>query len=219
MLFLRPLLALAMLGSAARAVEPVLDPQFEEAVRAYEKNGLLTPPPRGGILFTGSSMLKNWSSLEQDFRGLPVFTRAFGGWKMADAAAYAPRINVVYRPRIIVLQAGGADLAAGRTPEQVLELFQTYVTKVQTLLPGVRIVFLGLSPHPFRARGAGAQQRLNALIADWVAGKKNLAFVDLWAAMLGPDGEVRPELFVTDSYVPSADGYALRAKLIRPYLQ
>lgn len=215
----RLLIALAALVLSAQAADPGLAAQFEEAIRAYEKNDALTPPPRGGILFTGSSMLYSWSSLEQDFRGLPVFARAFSGWRMADAVTYAERINVAYRPHIIVLQAGGADLAEGRSPEQVVGLFQDYVSKVRKLLPGVRIVFLGSSPHPFRPRGREDQQRLNNLIAAFVTGQKNLFYVDLWTAMLGPDGKVRQELYVTDSYVPSADGYALRAKLIRPYLQ
>ena len=218
MLF-RLIFAFAALVLSARAADPARAAQFEEAVRAYEKNDALTPPPRGGILFTGSSMLHGWSSLEENFRGLPVFVRAFDGWRMADAVTYAERINVAYRPRIIVLQAGGSDLAEGRTPEEVLGLFQRYVVKVQTLLPSVRIIFLGSSPHPFRPRGREQQQRLNNLIAAYIAGKQNLDFVDLWTAMLGPDGNVRPGLYVTDSYLPSADGYALRAKLIRPHLQ
>jgi len=51
MLF-RLIFAIAALVLSAQAADPARAAQFEEAVRAYEKNDALTPPPRGGILFT-----------------------------------------------------------------------------------------------------------------------------------------------------------------------
>jgi hypothetical protein len=37
------------------------------------------PPPKGGIIFTGSSSIRMWTSLKEDFPGLPVLNRGFGG--------------------------------------------------------------------------------------------------------------------------------------------
>jgi len=48
-----------------------------------------------------------------------VINRGFGGSQIADSVFYADRIVIPYRPRLIVLRAGGNDIHAGKTPEQV----------------------------------------------------------------------------------------------------
>jgi lysophospholipase L1-like esterase len=61
-------------------------------------------------------------------------------------------------------------------------------------------------------------QETNALVAEFIRGKRRLAYVDTATPMLGPLGQPRPELFLEDGLHMNAAGYRiwsdrLRAKL------
>ena len=220
-MFPRPasiLCAFVLTFTAARAESPTAH-AFEKEIVSYEAADKTDPPPQGAIVFTGASGIRLWKTLAQDFPGLTVINRGFGGSQLSDSVYFAERIVIPYHPKAVVIQAGGNDINAGKSPEQVLADFQAWVVKVRAALPDVRLVYLGQGPSPARWAQRDKQQRANQLVRDYIAAGKNMAFVDIWAPCLGPDGEPRPELYVEDKLHPSAEQYAIRAKLIRPALE
>ena len=54
------------------------------------------------------------------------------------------------RLQLIIVNEGGNDINAGRTPEALLADFKTFVEKVRTALPQTRIALSGLQPSPAR---------------------------------------------------------------------
>ena len=210
-------LALAVLPLLARAEPPAH--RFEKEIAAYEAADKASPPPQGAIVFTGASGIRLWKTLAQDFPGLTVINRGFGGSQLEDSVRFAERIVIPYHPKAVVIQAGGNDINAGKSPAQVLSDFQAWVTKVRAALPDARLVYLGQGPSPARWAQREKQQQANQLVREYLAKEKNMAFVDIWAACLGADGEPRPELYVADKLHPSAEQYQIRARLIRPALE
>lgn len=218
--FLFALCALIVLAvpSSARAGE-IKANRFEKDIQAYEAADKAAPPPQGAILFTGASSIRLWKTLAADFPGLTVINRGYGGSTVSDAVHFADRIVIPYRPKIIVLQAGGNDINGGKTPTQVLADLKTWVEKVRAKLPEVKLVYLGINPSPARWAQREKQQEANTLIREFLATQKNAVFVDLWPGMIGADGQPRPELFVADRLHPSAEGYQQRTKVVRPFLE
>ena len=213
------LFALAFVRALGAADVSEINPHEEEMV-AYEKHDRQEPPRRGAILFLGGMHFKTWEPIGQDFPpSLTIIGRGFSRWSMKDSVRFAARTSIPYQPRTIVLQAGSVDLREGRTPEEVLALFQSYVATVRTKLPGTRIIFLSLSPSFYSWNNRGPQIQVNRLIAEYVAKGANLGFIDIWTPMLGPDGTPRSDMFMTDSYQPSRESFLLRAKVITPYLR
>ena len=53
-------------------------------------------PPRHAVLFIGNSSIRAWSTLTEDFLGVPVINRGFGGSAIADSTYYADRIVAPY---------------------------------------------------------------------------------------------------------------------------
>jgi lysophospholipase L1-like esterase len=202
-----------------KTAEPAPSTRFEKAILAFEEVDRTAPPPRGAILFVGASSTRLWKTLAQDFPGYTVINRGFGGSQMADALYYADRIVIPYRPKLIVVQEGGNDINAGKTPEQVLAGFQAFVTKVRAELPETRIAFTSLSPSPARWEQAEKQKRANQLVREYVLAGKNLDYIELWDQFLGPDGKPREELFVQDRLHNNESGYKIRAEVVRPHLQ
>ena len=109
--------------------------QWENEIAAFEQSDLTNPPPKGAVEFLGSSTIRRWTTLAQDFPGQPVYNRGFGGSEVADSTHFAPRIVFPYAPRMIIFRAGGNDLAAGKSPEQVFANFQEFVAAVHAKLP------------------------------------------------------------------------------------
>lgn len=192
--------------------------RWERAIEAFEKADKRSPPPPGAVLFIGSSSIRFWKTLAADFPQYRVINRGFGGSQIVDSTTFADRIVIPYRPSVIILHAGSNDLAAGKSPEQVFADYKAFVAKVRGALPETPIAFLAINPTPSRWAQADKQQETNRLIREYVAGKKGLAFIDLWEALLGPDGRPREDLHVRDRLHPNAAGYKIRARLITAYL-
>ena len=208
---------LVCINTGANAQTPA--GRFEKEIAAFEAADRANPPQSGGIVFTGASGIRMWKTLAEDFAGLAVINRGFGGSYPADLSEYADRILIPLKPRIIALQPGSNDLVSGKTPEQVLADFDAFVEKIRTALPEVKIVYLGINPSPKRWDIRDAQQRTNKLIEAHCKAGQNLAFVDLWTSSIGPDGQPRPDYFIADQLHPSRKAYQLRAPIIRPFLE
>jgi lysophospholipase L1-like esterase len=193
---------------------PATASAFEPEIAAFEARDRVDPPPRGGIVFVGSSSIRLWPDLTSVFPAVSVLNRGFGGSTLPDVIYFAPRIVLPYAPREVVLYAGDNDLAAGRTPEQVLGDYTAFVRLVRRTLPAARIIFISIKPSPSRWALAEPTRAANALIARAIARDTLATFVDVFAPMLGASGRPRPELFQADSLHMTPAGYALwRARL------
>lgn len=192
--------------------------QWEKEIAAFEQSELTNPPPKDGVEFIGSSMIRRWNTLAQDFPGQPVFNRGFGGSEIVDSTHFAPRMIFPYAPRMIVFRAGGNDLWAGKSPEQVFADFQEFTATVHAKLPATEIVFISWSPTPSRWKQHEQEKELNRLIENFVRQTPHLKYVETYDLPLGTDGLPRPDLFVADQLHFNAEGYKLLAERVRPLL-
>ena len=200
--------------AAKGAIQPG-DP-FEPEIQAFEAADRVHPPPMGGIVFVGSSSIRLWETLAADFPGAAVINRGFGGSQLSDAVRYAPRIVLPYRPRLIVLYAGDNDLAAGKSPDQILRDYMAFVRLVRRRLPQARIAFISVKPSPARRALAAQARRTNRLVRQFSSGDRRLRYVDVYTPMLGASGAPRPELYQADSLHMTAAGYAIWRDRLTP---
>ena len=171
-------------------------------------------PPRGGVVFIGSSSIRNWTNVAADFPGVPVLNRGFGGSTLADVVFYMDRILLPYRPRLVVLYAGDNDLAAGRSPARVVADYRTFVARLRAALPAARVVFVSIKPSPSRRTFIARARETNQRIRTIIARDTLQTYVDVFTPMLDGAGQPRPELFVADSLHMTRAGYLLwRARL------
>jgi len=205
-------------AAPAPLAAPATENRFEKDVRAYEAADKTTPPPRGAILLAGDSQFFRWKTLAEDLPGYTVINRGIDSLQMSDLLLFADRLVPVYQPRFIVLHVGGNDLHNGRKPEQVLADFKAFVAKVRVALPKVPIAFSSTTPGPARWDEADLRKQTNQLVKDWTATQPNLFFIDLWDAMLTPEGKPREDIWVEDRIHPNQEGYRIRVKIMRPLL-
>jgi len=192
--------------------------KWEHEISAYEKADATHPPPKGAVEFVGSSTIRLWQSLAQDFPGQPVCNRGFGGSEVVDATHFADRIIFPYAPRKIFFRSGGNDLWAGKSAEEVFADFQEFAAAVHAKLPATEIDFISWSPSPSRWRQHQAEKKYNSLVADFARDKLWLKYIEAYDISLDADGQPRPELFLADQLHFNRAGYRLLADRVRPFV-
>lgn len=214
--FLALLVAWAFVVPFAPGAEKAADPaRFEQAIAAYEAEDKTNAPPKDATLFYGASNIRLWKSLPQRFGKTKVMNRGFGGSQLSDCVYFAERVVIPYAPKQIYLNAGGNDLHAGRSPEQVLGDFKAFVAKVRTALPETKISYLSIPTSPSRWSEVEQVRKANQLIADYAKTDGKVGFINFFPHLLDADGKPREELFIADKLHFSEAGYDIVTSCIR----
>jgi lysophospholipase L1-like esterase len=215
-----PSLAVAVfttLVAAAPAAAQQTTERFESNVVAFETADKTSPPPKGEIVFVGSSTIQRWDTARY-FPDLKIINRGISGSELGDALRYVDRIVLPYQPRLIVVYAGDNDISGGWISEQVAVTFEKFTRAVHAKLPQTRILFIAIKPSILRWTQIDRMRSANAIIRAYCERDDRLAFIDFDTLMLGFDERPRRELFVEDGLHLSPQGYQLWTNAIRPLL-
>jgi lysophospholipase L1-like esterase len=216
-LVLLALVALLLPGGNASAQRHGPE-QWQAEIAHLVADDAAHPAPQHAVVFVGSSSIRLWTSLSEDFPGVPAINRGFGGSWIADSTYFADRIVVPYHPNLIIMYAGDNDIAEGRTPQQVIDDFKAFVARVRRDLPNVAIAYLSIKPSVARAALWPQMRAANDGIAQWARTQKDVTFVDVAAKMLDAHGQPRPELLRDDGLHMQPAGYAIWIEALKPVL-
>ena len=190
---------------------------WEKHIREFEKKDSLQSDPDHAILFTGSSSIRLWSSLEEDMTPFPVIQRGYGGAHLTDFAVYCKRIIYPHQFDAMVLFVAN-DIAGqkqDREPEEVLKLFNYIVKQVRKKYSTQPIFFIEITPTNSRWKAWDKISAANALVRKKCLNTKGLYFIETASAFLGEDGKPMSNLFREDQLHLNKDGYAIWTRLIK----
>lgn len=193
--------------------------RWQPKVDRYLDRDKVNPPPLNGIVFTGSSSIEMWRSLQTDFPNLPVVRRGIGSTWLLDQLTLGPQLVYPLKPHTVVLYAGENDLQDNRTVADVVHAFEQVRAQLFTELPSARLVFLALKPSPSRTTILQKMREANNRIATLCAKDPRCTFVDVFTPMLDATGQPRPELYLDDRLHMTHEGYRLWTHLVAPALQ
>jgi len=192
--------------------------KWEPEITTFEQTDRTNPPAKGGVLFIGSSTIRMWDTLEKDFPNHHVINRGFGGSEIMDSTFFAERIIFPYEPKMIFLRAGGNDIHAGKSPEEVFANFKAFADKIHAKLPKTQIVYISQCPTPARWPERDAYKTLNTLVQQYLSKKPYLKYLELYEMTITTDGQPRTEIFIADKQHFNAEGYKLLADRVRPLM-
>jgi len=194
--------------------------RFEPNIREFEERDRTNPPPPDAALFTGSSSIRLWDSLEEDFAPLSVINRGFGGAQFSDVIHFLDRIVVPYRPRVVVIYAGSHDLRrADGGPPAVLRMFDAFRTAVHDALPETKVCYVSMKPSIKKWETIGMDREANRLVEEYCASTPLTTYIDIWTPMVREGSPPPARYFKPDRNHPSREGYRLWASVIRPYIE
>ncbi len=215
-----PVVLLVSAAASAQTAAPAESARFAPEIKKFEEADRANPPQPGGVVFTGSSSIRLWTTMAEDFPGVRTVNRGFGGSEVEDAIRNVDRLVFAQRPEQVVFYSGDNDLNAGKSPARVAADYQRFVDAVHEKLPRTRIVIVSIKPSLARWALADKMKETNRLVEQLVArDPQRLAYVDVFTPMLGPDGKPRPELYVADGLHMTPAGYEIWTAAIAPVLE
>ncbi|MFA6800751.1 MAG: GDSL-type esterase/lipase family protein [Acholeplasmataceae bacterium] len=172
------------------------------------------------IVFYGSSSIRLWSTLKDDFISYSVLNHGFGGSKINDAIYYYDRLVKPFNPRAVVLFSGVNDLdyiaKSLHSGRRVFNHFKKFYKKhMQTL--GVPLVYILMTPCIAKWAYIKEMKEANNLIKNFAEKHQNLYILDVTDKFL-EDGYPIEELFVGDGLHLSKDGYEIWKNALLPLI-
>ncbi|MCE7999977.1 MAG: hypothetical protein HEP70_14040 [Rhodobiaceae bacterium] len=193
---------------------------WESSIAAFEEEDALAPPLEGTIIFIGSSSIRFWETLAEDFAPLTVLNRGFGGSHLPHVAHFAPRVVVPHEPAAVVVYAGDNDFGGWepKSAEQVFTDLKGMMSFFEAELPSTPIYYLSIKPSELRWESWPKISKANVLIESFAAENDQLTYIDVSSGMIGENGKPRSELFWYDGLHLSERGYEEWTAIVRPIL-
>lgn len=191
---------------------------YEEEVKHLEKTHWLDRE-HPSIVFYGSSTIRLWQSLEDDFPTNKVTNLGFGGSTLAACVWFFERIMTNYRPKALVVYAGDNDLGDGRHPEEIFIFFQQLMAKANNRFNDLPCYFISLKPSLTRWHMADQFRYTNNLIeSEIIKHNGNWKFIDVFKKMLTKEGNPDPSFYDRDGLHLSEAGYRLWTLIVNEKL-
>ena len=194
---------------------------FKQEIVQFQKSDSIVMPPKGQIVFAGSSSFTRWKDVAIYFPGYPIINRGFGGASLVDLIYYVDEAIIKYQPSQVFIYCGENDMADVDTvsPATVLNRFKTLHRILLKKLPrSTKIIFVSLKPSVARWHLESKFIEANKLIESYIATQKNIQYLDVHTAMLDENKEVFKDIFISDKLHMNPKGYLIWQKQFIPYL-
>ena len=194
------------------------DDTFIDEINEFKKLDNENFPGKGKILFTGSSSIRFWESLEEDMEPLEVLNRGFGGAQISHVIYHFEEIIKPYNPKAIVFFCGTNDLTALKTPEETVHDFKKFYSLIRNQFGNIKVYMIGIKPSVERFYLDEEEKIFNNSIKLLASEDAYLEYIDVWDSMLNEDGSRMPELYIEDGLHMNKKGYEVWTKLVRKSL-
>jgi lysophospholipase L1-like esterase len=191
---------------------------YENEVQRLEKERTeLTYDPK--LLFYGSSSIRLWETLYDDFADYKPVNLGFGGSTLAACDWFFDRLVAPFHPNSIIVYAGDNDLGDGRHPEEVFIFFQQLVARTRRQFGDIPLAYISVKPSISRWNIVDSIRYCNKIIEEEIKRQAdNLTFINIYNRMTDNAGYPKREFLDPDGLHINEKGYALWKGIIRQYL-
>lgn len=187
---------------------------YEEEVKHLEREGK-NLKYRPGTAFYGSSSIRLWKSLYDDFQPYKPVNLGFGGSTLAACTWFFDRIFANYHPNSIIVYAGDNDLGDGRHPEEVFIYFQQLVSQINSRYGDIPCYYISIKPSLSRWNIIESLKFTNYLIETEISqSHDNWKFINIYNRMLDKNGYPKTEYYDDDDLHLNDAGYELWKQII-----
>jgi GDSL-like Lipase/Acylhydrolase family len=187
---------------------------YEDEIKKLETEitGLNYKP---GLTFYGSSSIRLWETLEEDFKEYSPLNVGFGGSTMEACSYFFDRLFTHFSPLAIILYAGDNDLGDGKSPEEVFSSFKRLTESVHKRFGDIPLGFISIKPSITRIAIIDKIIETNRLIEEEIdRAEDNLFYIDIFESMLDGNGYPKPEMLEADGLHINKNGYQTWKEII-----
>ena len=184
------------------------DLNFEVEIQNLEKSienqkDLIDP-----IVFYGSSTIRLWKGMKNDFNGLNVINLGFGGALIKDLSKNFSRLFRKIKPSVIVLYLGGNDLTLGYSAEKIVKKIRKFLELVFKNYPNIKIINMSIKPSFERINDIKKIEKINSLMTAESSRNKNLIQLNFYEKIINK-GVINQSLYLRDGLHFNDLGYKI----------
>ena len=184
------------------------DLNFELEIQNLEKSienqkDLIDP-----IVFYGSSTIRLWKGMKNDFNGLNVINLGFGGALIKDLSKNFSRLFRKIKPSVIVLYLGGNDLTLGYSAEKIVKKIKKFLELVFKNYPNIKIINMSIKPSFERINDIKKIEKINSLMTAESSRNKNLIQLNFYEKIINK-GVINQSLYLRDGLHFNDLGYKI----------
>lgn len=192
---------------------------FEQEVNSLVEKYNKTTWQTGGAVFTGSSSIRMWSTLEKDFPKNAIINTGFGGSQTHELLEYLEELVINFSPSKVFIYEGDNDVNAGKSNNKILEEHHEIISKIKERLPETELYIISAKPSPSRWSLKDTYLQLNEEMRKFCSSQEQVTFIDVWTPMMDKTGNPNPKLFIEDNLHMNSKGYKIWKKAVKPHLK
>ncbi|AWX43400.1 Sialate O-acetylesterase [Flagellimonas maritima] len=169
------------------------------------------------IVFTGSSSIRMWRNLQDQFPEDQIINTGFGGSQTSDLKLFLNELILDYNPSQVFIYEGDNDIFAKKRPNVIIETMQGIIHILKERNPKIKIVLISAKPSISRWHLRGRYKRLNKRLNKLALNTPRVFYADVWTTMLHRR-KLKKDLFIEDGLHMNAKGYDLWYEVIKNYM-
>lgn len=172
---------------------------------------------RETIVFTGSSSIRLWNTLQDEFPQQQIINTGFGGSQTSDLLEYLDELVLQYNPKKVFVYEGDNDLYDKKSPRQVIRLTSAIIERIKKAGTASSVVLISAKPSIERWHLRRKYKRLNRKLAKLCLKDPFLDYANIWDPML-INKKLKKDLFIEDGLHMNEAGYEIWFQVIKKYV-
>jgi lysophospholipase L1-like esterase len=190
------------------------DTHFTSEIKALKKKIRHKHNTKNLVVFYGSSSIRLWKTIENDFKTLNVLNLGFGGAYIESLRHHFESLFTFEAPKAIVLYLGGNDLNLGYSAKKIVALIKKFITVINRKFPNTLIFNISIKPSFERIDKLKTIETINQIMYDLSNEKNFFKHIDFYSAMM-KNNTVDGRFLLQDGLHLNSDGYDVLRKLLK----
>jgi lysophospholipase L1-like esterase len=181
---------------------------------------LMSPGKLPRVVFLGDSITENWR-VNEYFVGRDFVNRGIGGQTTLQMVARFLQDVASLRPKVVVIEAGTDDVAAGITPAEIENNLTTLGDLAKVY--GIKAAFASILPVSDYHKDVDPRNEITKIrplatikaVNAWIqmhCVSEGLSYIDYYSAMIDQSGQMQADLS-DDGLHPNAKGYRVMSPI------
>ena len=184
--------------------------EIKNLLSKVEENKKMEAP----IIFYGSSTIRLWKSLNEDFKDVDVINLGFGGAYIDSLSKNFNLLINFLNPKAIVIYLGGNDLNLSLSPEEVIFKIKKFVEKINEKYPNTNIGYITIKPSVERKNKLSDIKKINKGVKLIANNFPNLVYIDVYNKLLDK-GKVTSKFLLQDGLHLNKEGYKVLTRAVK----
>ncbi len=184
--------------------------EIKKLLSKVEDNKSVVSP----IIFYGSSTIRLWKSLDDDFKNMNVVNLGFGGAYIDSLSKNFDLLINFLNPKAIVIYLGGNDLNLKLSPKEIILKIKKFIEKIIKKYPNANIGYITIKPSIERKNKLLDIKEINKGVKLLSKSLPNLIYINIYDRLLDK-GEVTSKYLLQDGLHLNKEGYRILTNTVR----